>query len=114
MASEWVRAERKELQKQGQLSESCSKSSINQETAPRLSAGTQEDLEARIKSAFAKFLQNSVAAVLEAWDDAHRFGFYFLTFQKVCVWCVCSKVFDLKSKVPSFSSISIHSGKSLS
>jgi NCK-associated protein 1 len=85
VASEWVRAERKELQKQGQLSEPRSKSSINQETAPRLSAGTQGDLEARIKSAFEKFLQNSVAAVLEAWDDAHRFGFYFLTFQKVCV-----------------------------
>jgi NCK-associated protein 1 len=72
VASEWVRAERKELRRQGQVSAEPGSKSMQGESAAASSAETQGDVEVAIKTAFTKFLQSSVATVLESWDDLHR------------------------------------------
>jgi NCK-associated protein 1 len=72
VASEWVRAERKELRRQGQVSAEPGSKSMHGESAAASSAETQGDVEVAIKTAFTKFLQSSVATVLESWDDSHR------------------------------------------
>jgi hypothetical protein len=72
VASEWVRAERKELRRQGQVSAEPGSKSMHGESAAASSAETQGDVEVAIKTAFTKFLQSAVATVLESWDDLHR------------------------------------------
>lgn len=71
VASEVVRAERKELQRQQQALDPGSRS-MRGESAHVQNAESQADVESSIKVSMKTFLQCAVATVLEAWDDSHR------------------------------------------
>lgn len=72
VANEWVRAERKEMQRQA--SDPGSRS-MRGDGSQVQSAESPADVEISIKASMKTFLQCAVATVLEPWDDAHRSDF---------------------------------------